>query len=424
MPTNIIAEKPNEVTMSSNPIKRSIFNKPSWSNPQQIQNADNFFNKSNQTYVDVVAEAARKRERKLTRKQKERSQENTTSGQPGKRRRVSVDSDDDDNSSSSDEEIPPTKEADKKGGEVTLNSKAGIASSVKPEASPKSLAKRYDHYITARKRDEEPKFPPSDIIDLEDETVEKEQQEDSDDLQIMVAKVSKPIEEDELPASDEEFPELARKAREKARRKRLETDIVSEAPDFHSKAGESGPLQRIQPVPRSTSPPPPPDPIVQIMITSQIENTEPLIVRRRVSQRLKDVRLAWCSRQEFSPDFIPNIFLTWKGKRLFDVTTCKSLGIAVDQYGTILIKGQKDIMEEVDGQIQMEAMTDGILEEYRKAKSGAIVGEEVEEAAAAEKAPPEKKKEPQVRIILKARGFEILKLIVRPVIISKLKCCI
>lgn len=401
-------------------MKRSIFNKPSWSNPQQVQNAENFFHRSNQTYVDVAAEAARKRERKLTRKQREQLQESSTIGRPAKRRRVSVDSDDDSNSSSSDEDAPPTKEADVKGGEASLDSKAGIASPVEPKASPKSLAKRYDHYIAVRKRDEAPKPPPSDIVDLEDETVEQEVQEIFENPLLAVVKAAIASEDDEFAASDEEFPELARKAREKARRKRLETDTAFEIPDAPLKIGNFGSLQRSQSIPQSTSLPPPPDPIVQIMITSQIENTEPLIIRRRVSQRLKDVRLTWCHRQEFNPELVPTVFLTWKGKRVFDVTTCKSLGITVDQYGKILIKGRMDIMEDVDGQIHMEAMTDEILEEYRKAKTRAIVDGEDEEADASKEAPPsEKKKEPQVKIILKARGFEDLKLIVRPV--SKLQ---
>ncbi|PLN84255.1 hypothetical protein BDW42DRAFT_50247 [Aspergillus taichungensis] len=69
------------------------------------------------------------------------------------------------------------------------------------------------------------------------------------------------------------------------------------------------------------------DDVVQILITSQIENTQPLIVYRRMTQPLRDVRLAWCHRHKISEDMQPSIFLTWKGRRLFDVTTCRSLGI-------------------------------------------------------------------------------------------------
>lgn len=69
------------------------------------------------------------------------------------------------------------------------------------------------------------------------------------------------------------------------------------------------------------------DVVVQILITSEIENTKPLIVHRKASQSLREVRLAWCKRQGLPEDMQLSVFLTWKGRRLFDVTTCKSLGI-------------------------------------------------------------------------------------------------
>jgi Ubiquitin-2 like Rad60 SUMO-like len=46
-----------------------------------------------------------------------------------------------------------------------------------------------------------------------------------------------------------------------------------------------------------------------------------------MSQRLRDVRVAWCKRQGFDNAMTGRVFLTWKGRRLFDVTTCKSLDI-------------------------------------------------------------------------------------------------
>ncbi|ODM22209.1 hypothetical protein SI65_03055 [Aspergillus cristatus] len=69
------------------------------------------------------------------------------------------------------------------------------------------------------------------------------------------------------------------------------------------------------------------DVAVQILITSEIENTKPLIVHRKASQSLREVRLAWCKRQDLPEEMQLSVFLTWKGRRLFDVTTCKSLGV-------------------------------------------------------------------------------------------------
>lgn len=424
----MIAESSTDGVKASVPMKRPIFNKPSWSNPQPIGDTDEFFHRSNQSYVEIAAEAERKRKRKLARKQREQTQDEHISGRAGKRRRVLDDSDDDDNSSSSEEDPSQNeKEANSKSPEDASDSKvhllnptepkAHLSNSTEPKTSLKSLIQRYEENMAAGMPTEEQTALPSNIIDLEQESEDPDEHNNIDNCQISAAKLSQPLEDDEFTASDEEFPELARKARDKARRKNLELDIARANPDPPVMHGNRGPLQQSLCIPQPT---PPPDAVIQILITSQIDNTDPLIVNRRVSQRLKDVRLAWCQRQGFAAAFIPTVFLTWRGKRVFDVTTCKSLGIAVDHDGNILLKGQKDIMGEEDRQIHMEAMTDEILEEYKRAKGSMIIDEKEETgdilAAAATKAPSvEHGKESQVRIILKAKGFEDYKLIVKPV---------
>lgn len=101
------------------------------------------------------------------------------------------------------------------------------------------------------------------------------------------------------------------------------------------------------------------DVTVQILITSPIEGTKPLIIHRKMSQSLRDVRLAWCKRQDLSPALQASIYLTWKGRRLFDVTTCRSLGLNTSETPT----GDEDIdkFSQIDGEplrIHMEAVTD------------------------------------------------------------------
>lgn len=434
----MIAESSTNGIKPSAPMKRSIFNKPSWSNPQPIGDTDDFFHRSNQSYVEIAAEAERKRKRKLARKQREQTQDEHISGRAGKRRRVSDDSDDDGNCSSSEEDPSQIgKEANLKSPEDASDSKAHLlnptepkahlsnrtepkahlSNSTEPKTLLKSLIQHYEENMAAYMPTAEQTALPSNIIDLEQESKDPNAQDNFDNCQISAAKLSQPLEEDEFTASDEEFPELARKARDKARTKNLESDIACANLDPLIMPGTRGSLRQSLCI---LQPTPPPDAVIQILITSQIDNTDPLIVNRRVSQRLKDVRLAWCQRQGFAPDFIPTVFLTWRGKRVFDVTTCKSLGIAVDQDGNILLKGQKDIMGEEDRQIHMEAMTDEILEEYKRAKGSMIIDEKEEHgdilAAAATKAPcVEQGKESQVKIILKAKGFEDYKLIVKPV---------
>lgn len=395
----------SELPAPKPPSKRFVFNQPSWSNPQQIGTADNFFNRSNQAYLDIAAEAERKRKEREARKQTLQTRGDAELRE-AKRRRVSDDSEDGDNSLSNEEKCRPAKQTPGLDSEKLDNDTLNSENS---ESSPKSLSKRYEDAIVARKVDTKSHHP-SEVIDLEDE-----EEDESDDIIITKVKVPIPPDEDDFPVSDDEYAELARKAREKARRKRLEEeDLASATPDPPISTVENGGLQRSQSYHEPTPPPPTAEPLVQILITSRIPNTEPLIVCRKVSQRLKDVRLAWCQRQNFNPDFAPKVFMTWKGKRLFDVTTCKSLGIIGDPNGEIL-KGGDDKPGSEQAQVHMEAMTSELFEDYQKAKRRGIDEGDLDEVAARESTPVVQKPEVQVKIILKAKGFEDFKLIVKPV---------
>ncbi|KAL3470689.1 ubiquitin-2 like Rad60 SUMO-like-domain-containing protein [Aspergillus californicus] len=100
--------------------------------------------------------------------------------------------------------------------------------------------------------------------------------------------------------------------------------------------------------------------VVQILITSKIENTKPLMVHRKMSQPLKGVRLAWCTHQNLPTDLHPLIFLTWRGRRLFDVTTCRSLNIDVhDSTFAKELSPFGDIFSDTDDfRVHMEAVTE------------------------------------------------------------------
>lgn len=405
----MIAEKPSLSATGALPQKRSLFNKPSWSKPQALSNGAELFHRSDQTYVNLAAEAERERRSKLARKEGEKAHQEDSDKRAGKRRRLSDDDEDEDDQSCSDESSNHSSVAaitsnEEKSGSTRATPSGGAQ---EPACSPKSLLKRYEPKVAANNLEVELKqqAKPPNIIDLEDDddlldTSGREAASYSTVVRPPVAP-----EEDDQPVSDEEFPELARQAREKARRKRLEEDVVSTTPD-----PSDGHSQRLLPRYRKSPPTSPPDPILQILITSNIENTAPLIVSRKLSQRLKDVRLAWAERQHFTSDFTDRVFLTWRGKRLFDVTSCKSLGITVGLDGRITTKPGE--WEEEDGQIHMEAMTAEMLEAYKNAKRH----DPVEDSIASEaEVVVERVQEAQVRLILKAKGFDEFKLKVRPV---------
>ncbi|KAI1915393.1 hypothetical protein LOZ58_006688 [Ophidiomyces ophidiicola] len=159
---------------------------------------------------------------------------------------------------------------------------------------------------------------------------------------------------DEL-QSDEEFPELVQKARERARLLHQNND-TSTTPDcpkssrwpgvglkytkstcFHTGASRAVDEYYAN------------DPVVRILITSPLNKTRPLLIHRRFSQSLGDVRKAWCEKQVLDPTVASTVFLTWQGKRLFDITTCKSLGVLP------LAPGSSG--EDGDLRVHMEAVT-------------------------------------------------------------------
>ncbi len=415
----MIAESSSNATAKPAPFKRSLFNKPSWSKPVELESPIDLFHRANHRYVDIAAEVERKRKAKIARREREKARQQGSEERAGKRRCLSDESEDDDEHSSNDEE-PKISELNRAYTVQPSSKVKSVTKSASPpevRSSPRSLAKRYQEAADAPKIAGKEDSYQSKILDLEDEESGSNTQgknDEDENLQVTTIRPTKPSEPDDEPASDEEFPELARKAREKARMKRLKAETEDVTPDLRPSASASGYSQRSQSIQQST-PPPPPDAVVQILITSRIENSEPLIVSRKISRRLKDVRVTWCQRQGFSREFMDTVFLTWRGKRLFDVTTCKSLGIAVDQDGTMLTKGQKDILGEEYRQIHMEAITEKVLQEYRKEKRHAAGENEVNDHNSEEEIVAQPKEEAQVRIILKAKGVDDFKLIVKPV---------
>lgn len=372
--------------------------------------------------MNIAAEAERRRQKRFARKERERARSVVQQEPAGKRQRISNDSDsenDSDHSSSNDEVQPRREEQQRATAAVGLGVKGEKRTEdrAEPRSSPKSLSERYGLEIAANKRRISPKPSPCNIIDLEDEDDPCEEEQEQEMVDVVAVKQSDPPpEDDDFPPSDDEFADLARRARETARTKRLELDVLNPTPNPPSSGMPDGGFSQAKTVHASTPPTPAPDPIVSILITSRIPNTNPLIVNRKISQRLKDVRVTWCQRQSFTPDFTASVFMTWRGKRLFDVTTCRSLGIGVDCNGNIVTKGQKDILGEEERQIHMEAMTQGIIEEIERMKRGEASGEGHGEIGRREELPPAaEKQETPVRIILKAKGYSDFKLIVKSV---------
>ncbi|KAL8661030.1 MAG: hypothetical protein Q9202_005961 [Teloschistes flavicans] len=405
---------------SKPPLKRPLFAKPSWAQVNDLGHPTDFFRRSDQSYVNIAAESERKRQRKLARKQREVERESKLAEPAKKRQRFSSESDPDTDSDGSGNNEGITMKYDEKqvdSKSMVSNVKNTGDSQVPSEAKhvQSSLSKAYETAITAKKCEKDKQLSSSIIIELDDEDSVPEAHQDEVVETTAVRRPETLDEDDDFPLSDDEFADIARQAREKARRKRLETEFRNSAPDSLPTELQYGHFSQSTSAQEPSPPPNPPDPVVSILITSEIPNTEPLIVNRKISQRLKDVRLCWCQRQGFSEEMTVTVLLTWRGNRLFDVATCKSLGIGVSSEGNIVLKGQKDIFGEEERQIHMKAMTEENFEEQQRLKRLGQMHENHCEITAQEEEPHQvEKKERQLRIILKAKGYADFKLIVKP----------
>ncbi|KAL8713476.1 MAG: hypothetical protein Q9220_002338 [cf. Caloplaca sp. 1 TL-2023] len=406
-------------------LRRPLFTKPSWAQKEDAGNATDFFRRSNQNYVNIAVEAERERQRKLARRARHQQHLNQIAEPRAKRQRTSSESgsDTDSTHSTNDEQSHITIASKQDVLPVIPNSLEGDRITTYPQqlGSPKSLSERYENALAVKEVDSKQTSLPSNVIDLEDEGEDDEEdilskaQEESPVEVSAVARPAPTQEDDDLFPSDDEFAELARKARTSAEAKKLQAYRPTEPPDPRSPILRNENVDSHSGISDARPYPNVPDPTVSILITSRIPNTNPLIVNRKVSQRLKEVRLVWCQRQGFATEFTTTVFLQWRGKRLFDVTSCRSLGVGVDPNGKIVLRGQKDILGEEEGQLHMEAITEELLkEDQRMGQQESHEGGQRETEMEAEQPPGIAKLEAQVRIVLKAPGHGDLKLIVKP----------
>ncbi len=412
----MVAETSSHDTSGSAPLKRQIFNRPSWSKPHSLTNGNDLFHRSNQTYVDLAAEAELQRKRKLARKERELALQAEGLERAGKRQRLSESEEDEDDDSVSDRSThkPKVEKGNTSFEQSSSQHSTRDVSPSKSQISPKSLLKRFEATVAVGKieLDQKQKTPDSHIINLEDEDENEagsiDISTDSATNRAIATKQPKSSVDENETISEDEFPELARQAREKARRKRL-VEVATSATSVSPSPIDC--QQRLPLASQPTPPPPPPDPVLDILVTSLISNTEPLIIKRKLSQRLKDVKLAWAERQHFSQVFTDSVFLIWRGKRIFDHTTCRSLGYKLGSDGRIL--ASRDSMMDDEGRVHMEVMTGEMFEASKKAKVNEIPDGEKESVQGP--TSEEQEHETLVRIICKAKGFPDFKLIVKPV---------
>lgn len=387
----------------------SLFKRPAWAkSPSTIaDDADeDLFRHSERSYRDIVAEQERNKKDRIEKKKakeerrssgkREIEEEGKVEGSP-KRRRITP------------------EDGEKLLGSIGMGrgGSDGEEDEFRPliieneEEGPVRRSPRTIRHVDVGSPQKPPRHAPT--IDL----LEDDDGGDENNEEVPAIIEAEPVEIAE--DSDDEFAELARKARRERHQKEI-LDRKSHTPDLgaHAKSPLNGSLASHQTHQRS----PPLDPVVQILIDSPIPDTNPLIVHRKLSQRLQEIRHVWCQKQGFSDAKTRDVFFIHRMRKVYDATTCRSLGLGVDVFGNIVMKGAEE--REGADKVLLQAVTEKEFETMKaereleaKRRRGEIPREYQEEQGGVEEEAPQE--EVKIRLVLKAKGRKDFKIIVKPV---------
>lgn len=183
------------------------------------------------------------------------------------------------------------------------------------------------------------------------------------------------------------------------------------------------------------------DRVVTIIVTSRLGGPDmrPIQFKRRVSGNIKAVRdcvetHAPSRGRPLTPAEQESLFVTWKGRKLFNQNTIMSLGVIPDENGFLRRTttpdraGMRRLHEESDGYTEggalhfevwteegYEAWSRQQKKKYRR-ELGEDVSDDEDEAAAAsgEAGPEQHARNNRIRIIMKSKDHEPVKTSVAP----------
>ncbi|KAL3441125.1 ubiquitin-2 like Rad60 SUMO-like-domain-containing protein [Aspergillus insuetus] len=339
---------------------RSFFNKPSWASTGKDSGGDSeFYRRSGQTYNDIIAINKNARERRA----------GATQSSPQKRQHVS-DSAKEGGSEDTEEQKMPKRR--------TPSDSSPPLLTVRDDTGPDSRSNVCRHSVV------DDKSPPM-AMDREVSTSPPVRESESPQLVSAAIPIQSPFTDatsKDEPKQPSAYPSHV-------------TDASTQADT--SRSDRNSTLDNT---------------VVQILITSKIANTRPLIIHRKMSQSLKGVRLAWCIHQNLPEELHPTIILTWKGRRLFDVTTCRSLNINAHSAFSKDTSAFGDIFGEAqDIRIHMEAVTEeSFAAVYQPSLN--MFGSGSTPPASAE--PRNTDQAPRSEIVLKCPGLDDFRLRVTP----------
>jgi hypothetical protein len=157
------------------------------------------------------------------------------------------------------------------------------------------------------------------------------------------------------------------------------------------------------------------NPQIDLFIEPRIPDTDPMIIKRRYKQNFGPVREAWCKHNNIDKAMAAEVYFTWRGNRLYDVTSISSLGIKLDVEGLPVLVGADRYPHRLD-KLSLVATTEDVEREEKRR----VEEEGARRKAEAEAALEPKKKELGIKVILRSKQYQEVKLIVKMVSISTL----
>lgn len=381
----------------------SLFNRPTWAMAHTTEDDDddddggevNMFRHAEKSFTDVMAEEQRRKKEKAER-EKSRAEHKKIKAErrsSGKHKR------EDDNDDGGLKKRRITLEDSKKllsSIWIPTDGASGAGSDDEPEgeAGPVRRSPRKNRQNRNAKPQQRHRSTSVDVVEINDGAV--------DDEPVIRHVASVEGSEDGEEDDDDDFAELRRLARLQREQKETQNRLSG---------GSNGAAQD-----SSEYRQPDDEPIVQLFIDSPIENTKPLLVQRKLSQSLEIVLKAWCGKQPFSAEVASKVFFVHRMRRLYNVSTCRTIGLEVNSFGDLTMKGAEG-KEGVD-RVHLQAVTPEIYEEMKaekkleaKRRSGELAEEQADAGAEAE----EPEEDNRFIIVLRAKNHDDMRMKVRPV---------
>ncbi|KAL2177109.1 uncharacterized protein P884DRAFT_259937 [Thermothelomyces heterothallicus CBS 202.75] len=174
--------------------------------------------------------------------------------------------------------------------------------------------------------------------------------------------------------------------------------------------------------------------VVEVLTTSRIEGCDkPVRTRCRMNQAVQIILKAWIERTRSSRTVIPDdvaarMFLTWKGNKIYGHSTLASLGVQVDAKGRLRNnQGEGYTRDGIHLEVWTEEEYAAYLETRGKKRASRLLAADEDDdddsgvddrrgaSGGAEEAPApaRQRKKKGIRIVLKAKDHEPLKLTTR-----------